>query len=77
MSYKVSVKEMEESWGDGRSELLIEINGEVVAEHYDGGESEDNYFFRDWSWVKTELDRAYLQGRIDGIADIVPDLSKN
>lgn len=39
-------------------------------EYWDYGESEDNSFNRDWSWVVDELRNAYLQGRADALAEV-------
>jgi hypothetical protein len=38
--------------------------GEDVEEHWDGGETEDNTFDRDWSWVEGAIQRAYNLGMI-------------
>lgn len=51
---------------DGRSRLLVFRDGKKVAEHWDGGEPEDQFFFRDWSWVPSALEQAYKWGQEDG-----------
>lgn len=40
-----------------------------IRYHWDGGESEDNLFKRDWSWVAPTLDKAYERGAADARAD--------
>lgn len=46
----------------------IVISGDCFATSYytDRNEPEDNTFYRDWSWVKMELERAYQKGLEDG-----------
>ena len=62
MSYEVK----KEAFGDeGLSELIIMRNGSEVERHSDGGEPEDNYYFRDWRWVKIALEAAYKYGLED------------
>ena len=51
---------------DRRKVLIIERNGVVVDEHWDGGEPEDSTFSRDWYWVVGELEKAYAFGFADG-----------
>lgn len=65
MSYEIKFEPSEDPW-DFSTTLRIIIDGEVVATHWDGGEPEDQSFGRDWSWVGTELKRAYEQGLKDG-----------
>ena len=65
MSYKVDVTQ---DVKDYRGTLRITVNDQLRAEHWDGGEPEDNYFFRDWKWIKSELEFAYEQGRKDASA---------
>jgi len=63
---------------DERTKLRITCDGNVV-DHYDGGEPEDNYFFRDWSWVPDELERAYKTGLRHGRApagEVNPEAQK-
>lgn len=43
--------------------------GGEVAYHWDGGESEDNLYKRDWHWVAPTLDKAYEHGAADARAD--------
>ena len=47
-------------------ELEIYHNGKLMASYSDGGEPEDQSFYRDWSWVTEELKRAYKLGFEDG-----------
>ena len=46
--------------------MAIHRKGEIVEEHWDGGEPEDNTFGRDWSWVDAAIERAYKWGVEDG-----------
>lgn len=59
--YKVESEELE----DGLTKIII-TDDSGTRDYQDGGEPEDNYFFRDWSWVFDELDSAYQQGVKDG-----------
>lgn len=63
---KAIYKEDQESKWEHRTILLIEHNGEVIEEFYDGGEPEDNSFYRDWNWVAGMIERAYKLGLEDG-----------
>ena len=78
MSLEVSVlgydnlteEEREEHWieqYDGRSLLRVTHNGEVIRAQTDGGEPEDNRFYRDWSWVADAIEEAYQRGLEDGL----------
>lgn len=51
---------------DSRSALIVEHDGAVLFECYDGGEPEDNYYFRDWGWVAEAIEKAYALGLEDG-----------
>lgn len=62
MAYELSFSDRDD---DERSELTIK-DGEGERSYRDGGCPEDNYYFRDWSWVHGELEQAYKQGLIDG-----------
>lgn len=53
---------------DYRSSLEIYVDGKQVDEYWDGGEPEDNTFFRDWSWIQQELENAYKLGLEHGSA---------
>lgn len=48
--------------------LRIMRNGEVVRLETDGGEPEDQSFYRDWSWVPDAIRAAYKYGLEDGRA---------
>ncbi len=50
---------------DNRTLLRITHNGTIVQEEFDGGEPEDNWFFRDWHWVALALKNAYELGLLD------------
>ena len=69
--YTVEIKKnKEEDNGDEvRSKLVITHKSKELHTYYDGGEPEDNYFFRDWSWVADELQRAYELGKQDAKED--------
>jgi hypothetical protein len=45
---------------------LIITDDEGAREYFDRGEPENNSFYRDYSWVQTELNNAYEQGKKDG-----------
>ncbi len=47
---------------DYRSCLQIYVDGALINEYWDGGEPEDNLFFRDYYWIEKELIRAYELG---------------
>ena len=57
-----------EEWMDSERMFMLETlpDGKVRHLGTDGGEPEDNRFYRDWSWVETELNKAYEQGLKDG-----------
>jgi hypothetical protein len=61
--YKVELSEYTDD--DGRTTLTITDDGDTRS-YIDGGEPEDNVFYRDWNWVSDELNKAYRQGVIDG-----------
>lgn len=51
--------------------MILKIHTEDgVNEYEDMGEPEDNTFDRDYSWIKTELERAYQLGLRDGKAEL-------
>lgn len=53
-----------------RNALVRFEDGEpVTILALDGGEPEDNSFFRDWRWVPVALERAYNEGYKRGLAD--------
>ncbi len=64
MAIKVELKEEEDSW-EPRTVLTVKHNGKTVLEECDGGEPEDQSFYRDWNWVATALQDMYELGRID------------
>jgi len=53
---------------------IIIISGDNIptTSYLDHGEPEDNSFLRDWSWVATELKRAYEKGLTDAALNAVP-----
>lgn len=56
--YKVDIEWDEDSY---RAKMVIRSNG-GTEEYYSGGAPEDNSFYRDYQWVKYELERAYQLG---------------
>ena len=64
--FKLEMKEGTDD-NDYRSQLIITDN-DGEREYWDGGEPEDNLFYRDWYWVYTELEKAYKTGLADGKA---------
>jgi hypothetical protein len=77
MSYEVKFRKEEDKedyWREAEA-LDIIIDGEVVETYLDGGEPEDNSFYRDWNWVPTELERAYKKGLEDARQEIFNETS--
>ena len=62
--YRTKLQLDKDSWNYRTKMTITDDTGE--REYYDGGEPEDNSFGRDWSWVTTELQKAYEQGLVDG-----------
>jgi hypothetical protein len=48
---------------DSGNIMCIFKDGKLDKTYFDGGESEDNSFVRDWSWVKGALEDAYKFGK--------------
>lgn len=66
MSKGYSVRlEPYESYGEYRQMLKVEHNGKTIIDQSDGGEPEDQSFYRDWAWVPKALEQAYALGRED------------
>jgi hypothetical protein len=66
MSYEVKiVHELKDN------ELLIMHNGKLINSYCDYGEPEDNSFLRDYDWIKSELEKAYLLGKQDVLKSII------
>ena len=63
---KAILKEDTENKWEPRCILEIVHNGKVIDEYYDGGEPEDNSFYRDWGWVPGAIEQAYKLGLKDG-----------
>jgi hypothetical protein len=63
--FKVTVRDTGNQWRRF-NELTIIHNNEVISTHSDSGEPEDNSFYRDYSWIKGMLERAYKFGFEDG-----------
>lgn len=51
---------------DPRTLLIVKRHGKMILKQYDGGEPEDNTFYRDWSWVESIIEKAYKFGLEDG-----------
>lgn len=49
--------------------LEIRHDGKIIQTHSDGGEPEDNSFFRDWDWVAPAIRIAYNLGKQDGLKE--------
>lgn len=49
-----------------RNKIIITDN-EGTRTYSDYGEPEDNSFYRDYKWIKPELQNAYDQGFRDGV----------
>lgn len=64
--YKVTFRTNE--YDEYRTVLVITHNGKELEDYGDGGEPEDNSFGRDYSWIATELRRAYDLGFHDGLS---------
>ena len=62
----LKVKFKEVKGHDYRTCMEVHYNGEVIREEYDGGEPEDNSFFRDWAWIAGAIEEAYKLGLKDG-----------
>lgn len=45
-----------------RGRLTVHHDGELIAEHYDRGEPEDNSFGRDYAWIGPLLEQVYALG---------------
>ena len=65
MSFEVKLEE-EEGRYETRTTMKVIHNGEVIEEHSDGGEPEDQSFYRDWGWVPDAIRQAYELGLKDG-----------
>jgi len=75
--FSVTVEEDLEDEYSIRSVLKVIRNGEVVVEETDGGEPEDHFFFRDWSWVEDAIENAYKYGLEDGRGEKCPGCESN
>lgn len=53
---------------DLRLVMVVRHEGKIIATHSDGGEPEDQTFYRRWSWVAPALRDAYARGLKDGKA---------
>ena len=61
----LEIKFSEQGKYEPRSEMTVIHNGKELYTKRDGGEPEDNYFFRDWSWVSDKIKQAYELGLRD------------
>ena len=50
----------------GPNVLVVKNNGKTILSEIDGGEPEDNSFYRNYKWVKRIILMAYTLGKIDG-----------
>ena len=62
---EVKFRTEQTSWST-REVLQIVHKGEIIGEHFEGGEPEDNLFCRDYSWVAGAIEDAYKRGVTDG-----------
>jgi hypothetical protein len=60
---KAELREVFEDDDETRSALVIAFDGAETDVYWDGGEAEDQYFFRDWAWVEDVIKRAFEAGR--------------
>lgn len=58
---------------DERSELQIIYDNEAHS-YYDYGEPEDNSFFRDYGWIKKELENAFIQGKRSVVKSVIESI---
>lgn len=65
--FKVEMIEEDDGY-TSRQTLKATHDGKVLFEERDGGEPEDQSFYRDWSWVPDALKKAYALGLADGAA---------
>lgn len=56
MDVKLTYETEETKWGDERTELIIQVDGEEIARGSYGGEPEDNSHYRDYDWVRRALE---------------------
>lgn len=61
--------ESEDNGWSCRNKLTVKHNGTVIIEEYDGGEPEDQSFYRDWKWVIPAIQKAYDLGVSDAQQD--------
>lgn len=61
----------DESCMDNES-LVVIHRGIVIARQSDGGESEDNFFSRDYAWIKPLLEQVYALGVADKRDGLIP-----
>lgn len=66
MSFEVVVETDPLDKEEFRQRLRILHDGYLIREEFDGGEPEDQSFYRDWSWVAGALRQAYECGFEDG-----------
>lgn len=67
MGYRAEYRRPKEDEDFSKYTTVLAIDdGGAERIYCDGGEPEDQTFYRDWSWVKDELERAYAAGLRDG-----------
>ncbi len=54
---------------DEYRECIVIRRGDSIEYFWDGGEPEDQYYSRRWSWVSPALIDAYEAGRRDALAE--------
>lgn len=60
-------------WGDINEETEVYVDGEHIGGGGYGGEPEDNYRFRDYSWVENLLAELARKLGADVTVDVVED----
>jgi hypothetical protein len=73
--FEVTLTHGDDEYGTWRGTLRIIHKGEVIQEETDGGEPEDQSFYRDWKWVRAAIERAYALGLDDGRREATPTSS--
>jgi len=49
--------------------LVVRHNGEIIAIETDLYQPEDKYFYRDFCWISTLINKAYSLGLKDGVKE--------
>jgi len=68
MTIEIELKTDDNDW-ESRTILTVKHNGKLICEEWDGGEPEDQSFYRDWNWVPDMLQKMYNLGKTDAIKE--------